>query len=169
LCRQNEAQARELLDGAWSDPTFVAQYGAWATGLLRAQQAYHARVARRSHALQHRVHRITAGLFVLTAAGAVSHLVIHSRWLSLITTVFPALAAALHGALAQSEAYRLHAASERMAHELQVSVDEFQRSLGAATSDTTSARSAILSAVSGILQEHQDWYMLVKPHQMPLG
>ena len=171
LCRENEARARELLDGAWSDPGFVGAYGAWAIGVLRAQQAYHVRVAHRSHALQHRIHRITAGLFVLTAAGALAHLIVHSRWLSLITTVFPALAASLHGALAQSEAYRLNAASERVALELQSAVDGIQRSLGAADPGTGDApvKNAIRSAVALILQEHQDWYMLVKPHHLPLG
>ncbi|MEJ0038064.1 MAG: hypothetical protein WDO68_18635 [Gammaproteobacteria bacterium] len=171
LCGKNERQARELLDSAWSDPQFVFAYGAWAIGVLRAQQAYHKRVAERSHALQHRVHRITAVLFTLTAVGALAHLIVHSRWLSLITTVFPALAASLHGALAQSETYRLHATSERVALELRNAVVEIQRSLDMAVADSDAAplKGAIRSAVALILEEHQDWHMLVKPHHLPLG
>jgi hypothetical protein len=120
--------------------------------------------------LLHRIHRVTAGLFILTAVGALAHLVIHSRWISLITTVFPALAAALHGALAQSEAYRLESASERVALELQKSVDEIRQSINESTGPGTDRlQSAVRAAVALILEEHQDWYMLVKPHHLPLG
>jgi hypothetical protein len=170
LCRVNELRTRELLEGAWSDPAFVAQYAAWAVGILRVQQAYHARVARRSHVLRHRIHRVTAALFAFTALGALAHLLVHSRWISLITTVFPALAAALHGALAQSEAYRLESASERVALELQKSVDHIGRALNAESgARIEGVKGGIRAAVALILQEHQDWYMLVRPHHLPLG
>jgi hypothetical protein len=171
LCRVNEPRARELLDGAWTDPHFVTAYAAWAIGILQSQQAYHTRVARRSHVLRHRIHRLTATLFAFTALGALAHLVVHSRWISLITTVFPALAAALHGALAQSEAYRLETASERVALELQKSIDDIRRVLNAEPADKQAdgLRAAIRGAVALILQEHQDWYMLVRPHHLPLG
>ena len=171
LCGANEPGTRAALDGAWNDPHFVVTYAAWAIGTLQAQQAYHTRVARRTHVLQHRIHRVTAALFALTALGALSHLVVHSRWISLITTVFPALAAALHGALAQSEAFRLESASERVALELQKSVDEIRRSVNADPAERRPERlqSAVRSAVALILQEHQDWHMLVRPHHLPLG
>jgi hypothetical protein len=171
VCLASEAHTRESLAGAWNDPHFVVTYAAWAVGTLQAQQAYHTRVARRTHVLQHRVHRATAGLFALTALGALTHLVVHSRWISLITTVFPALAAALHGALAQSEAYRLESASERVAMELQKSVDEIRRVVNTAPAEQRpeQLQSAVRAAVALILQEHQDWYMLVRPHHLPLG
>jgi hypothetical protein len=170
LCRSNEARTRELLEGAWNDPRFVAEYAAWAAGILQSQQAYHTRVARRSHVLRHRIHRITASLFAFTALGALAHLAIHSRWISLITTVFPALAAALHGALAQSEAYRMESASERVALELQKSVDDIRGALNAdGDLRIHGVKAAIRGAVALILQEHQDWYMLVRPHHLPLG
>jgi hypothetical protein len=171
LCRQNEADARQALAGAWSDTAFLAEYGAWAISILKSQNAYHRRVAHRSHALLHRVHRITAGLFALTALGALAHLLVHSRWLSLITTVFPALAASLHGALAQSEAYRLHAASEGVALELDNAANEIKRCLAdpALETDVSALQAAVRSSVALILQEHEDWYMLVKPHHLPLA
>jgi hypothetical protein len=171
VCRANEARTREALAGAWNDQHFVVTYAAWAIGTLQTQQAYHTRVARRTHVLQHRVHRATAGLFALTALGALTHLVVHSRWISLITTVFPALAAALHGALAQSEAYRLESASERVATELQKSVDEIRRVVNTAPAEQRPdlLQAEVRTAVALILQEHQDWYMLVRPHHLPLG
>lgn len=168
LCAAQESRARELLDGAWADPAFVDTYAAWTIGILESQRAYHARVARRSHVLQHRIHRVTAALFAFTALGALAHLFVHSRWISLITTVFPALAAALHGALAQSELFRMEAASERMALELGASV----KALKDAPQDATRIerlRTTTREALALILQEHQDWYMLVKPHHLPLA
>jgi len=171
VSRSNEPRTRELLAGAWNDPHFVVTYAAWAGGILQSQQAYHTRVARRTHALRHRIHRLTAGLFALTALCALMHLVVHSRWISLITTVFPALAAALHGALAQSEAYRLESASERVAMELQKSVEQIRTvaSTGAEEQRPERLQSAVREAVALILREHQDWYMLVRPHHLPLG
>jgi hypothetical protein len=32
-----------------------------------------------------------------------------------------------------------------------------------------SARAAIEAAIALILEEHQDWHMLVRPHQLPLA
>ena len=171
LCRTHEESTRSALVGAWDDPSFVGPYVDWAAGTLQEQEAYHLRIARRYHVLQHRIHRVTAALFVLTAVGALAHLVIHSRWISLITTVFPALGAALHGALAQSEAYRLESASARVARELRKSVDQLRKLMDTApTAERTGAiQTEVRWAIALILQEHQDWTMLVRPHHLPLG
>jgi hypothetical protein len=170
LCSSHELRVRDLLDGAWSDPEFLAAYARWAIGILQSQQHYHTQVARRSHVLQHRIHHLTAGLFALTGVAALSHLFIHSRWISMITTVFPALAAAFHGALAQSEAYRLESESGRVALELQVAADLIRVAAESGfASGLEELRATVCGAVSLILQEHQDWYMLVRPHHLPLA
>lgn len=170
LCASHEARVRDMLHDAWRDPEFQAAYARWSVGILQSQAHYHTRVARRSHVLQHRIHRATTGLFALTGVAALSHLVIHSRWISMITTVSPALAAALHGALAQSEAYRLESESGRVAVELHAAAD---RILANSQNESASAlkelQSEVCDAVGVILQEHQDWYMLVRPHQLPLA
>lgn len=169
-CAAHEARARELLEGAWSDASFVSAYAQWAIDTLQRQQQYHTRIARRSHALLHRIHRITIGLFGLTAVCACAHLFIHSIWLSLATTVSPALAASLHGALAQSESYRLHAASQRVAVDLQRLIDEIRSAMSTPESpDAELLQASIRSALSLVLEEHQDWHMLVRPHQLPLA
>jgi hypothetical protein len=165
-CAEHESRAKESLGSAWNDADFIAEYAAWATGILESQRAYHSRVARRSHVLQHRIHRVTAVLFACTALGALAHLVVHSRWISMVTTVFPALAAALHGALAQSELFRMESASSRMAVELSASAALRDALTGG---EPEAVRSATRDALALILQEHQDWYMLVKPHHLPLA
>jgi len=99
------------------------------------------------------------------------HLAIHTLWLSLVTTFFPALGASLHGALAQSEAYRLGSTSERLARELRNSIERIQTTLAALPSsgDLAVLKASIEAAVALIIEEHQDWNLLVRPHRLPLA
>jgi hypothetical protein len=171
ICGKNESLARTLLDAAWTDPAFVAKYAVWTTGILEAQAHYHHRVAIRQHALLHRVHSVNIGLFGLTALGALLHLAVHTIWLSVLTTFFPALGASLHGALAQSEAYRLGSTSERLWGELQRAIASIRATLEPPGSPLEAApiKESILAAIELILEEHQDWHMLVRPHHLPLA
>jgi hypothetical protein len=170
LCARLEPIARTALQDAWEDEGFVRELGAWATAVLADQREYHLCVARRQHALQHRVHRITVALFVATALCALAHLAVHSFWLSVLTTFLPALGAALHGALAQSEAHRIGANSRRVAASLAAPMEAIARAAalapGAARRDEM--RAAIGAAIALIVAEHEDWHALVQPHQLPL-
>jgi hypothetical protein len=171
ICSKNEPLARTLLDGAWSDPAFLAKYALWTVSILEGQTHYHHRVAIKQHALSQRVHSVNIGLFGLTAVGALLHLVLHTVWLSLVTTFFPALGASLHGALAQSESYRLGTTSERLAVELQRAIGCIRETLDLkdAPLNAASIRESIQAAIELILEEHQDWHMLVRPHHLPLA
>ncbi len=175
MCRRLEPLARERLEIAWSDAAFVADYGRWTIGVLEGQRHYHHRVALRQKALQRRVHGLNTWLFGLTALGALMHLIVHTLWLSLVTTFFPALGASLHGALAQSEAYRLGVTSERLAADLKTAIDRIRAVRtgdGAAAVDPAIAaalKESIEAALALIIEEHQDWHMLVRPHHLPLG
>ncbi|HEY1091448.1 MAG TPA: hypothetical protein VGE47_10165 [Burkholderiaceae bacterium] len=162
LCRQHAALACVPVD--------LAGWARWMRALVAGQQHYHERVARRHHALQHRTHKINAALFVLTALGTAAHLFWHQSWLLLVATVFPALGAALHGALAQSEAYRLEMSSQRLAAELLA----LQAAIGAVDLAAPEAARTRLQALGQraldlILAEHHDWHQLVRPHRLPLG
>jgi hypothetical protein len=174
-CLKIEPLARERLTHAWSDPTFVTDYAQWTVGVLEGQRRYHTRVALRQKALQRRVHGVNTWLFGLTALGALTHLVLHALWLSLVTTFFPALGASLHGALAQSEAYRLGAGSERLAADLQGAIDRIgavRTGQPGASIDppiTDALKTSIEAALALIIEEHQDWHMLVRPHHLPLA
>lgn len=107
----------------------------------------------------------------MTGLAALAHLIVHSNALTLATMFLPALGASLHGALAQSEACRLEAASERLATELGRIVEPVKDALDATDplASVEVLRGAVLSAVTLILEEHQDWHMLVRPHHLPLG
>jgi hypothetical protein len=166
-CSRVEPLARSHLAGAWSDSEFVAGYARWTIDLLEQQRHYHSAIAHKQHALQHRVHSVTAYLFGLTAVGALLHLGIHTLWLSLVTTFFPALGASLHGALAQSEAYRLETTSHRLADELRGAAARIRDSVGAG--DYNVVKASVEAAIALILEEHQDWNLLVRPHRLPLA
>jgi len=171
LCGRVEPLARQILAAAWSDSDFVSGYARWTLDILEQQRRYHSRVAVRQHVLLHRVHSINGYLFGLTALGALLHLIIHTLWLSLVTTFFPALGASLHGALAQSEAYRLGSTSERLARELSNSSEHIQTALAevATAGNPVALKAAIEGAIALILEEHQDWNLLVRPHHLPLA
>ena len=171
LCADNELRARQLLATAWSDPTFISSYAQWTVDILEQQRHYHYRIASKYHALRHRVHALNSALFALTAVGALLHLVVHTLWLSLLTTFFPALGASLHGALAQSEAYRLGTTSERLVAELQETIGRIRTAFTEAgsASDVTALKAAIEASIALILEEYQDWHLLVRPHALPLA
>jgi hypothetical protein len=171
ICTKNEPLARKLLTDAWDDPAFISSYALWTVNILDGQTHYHHRVAIRQHALLHRVHTVNIVLFGLTAVGALLHLAMHTVWISVITTFFPALGASLHGALAQSEAYRLSVTSERLADDLQGAVVRIRHALEQHDPPPSAAeiKQSIQAAIELILEEHQDWHMLVRPHHLPLA
>ncbi len=170
LCIANEPLAAEALRDAWEAADFRADYARYTIELLNDQRHYHSRVAKRQRALLHRVHAINTRLFAVTAVGALVHLVVHSLWLSVMTTFFPALGASLHGALAQSESYRLAVTSERLVDELKAAVGRIQAAAAREAEGSAGAlREAVRDAIGVILEEHQDWHMLVRPHHLPLG
>lgn len=165
LCRANEKLARELVPSLWRDPGFAPAYARWAAAVLHGQRYYHHQVYQREHALQHRVHTLTAALFGLTAAGALAHLALHAAWLTALTTFFPALGGSLHGALAQSESFRLEHRSRRLEQEMASAATRLDIGAGS----VEQMRGCIAEALSLILDEHQDWHMLVRPHQLSLA
>jgi hypothetical protein len=165
LCERLDARARQGLHGAWDEPAFVKGFGDWLLAIIDGQRHYHQRIAARHHALQHRVHTLNTWLFGLTTAGTAVHLAWHAKWLLVVSTVFPALGASLHGALAQSESFRLEASSERLN-------EQFQRLAGEIAhvgNDPIELRRLGTETLRLLLGEHQDWHMLVRPHQLPLG
>lgn len=169
LCGSQVDAARQVQAALWQDAAAMRAYGLWALALLRGQRYYHQRVRAEQHVLQHRVHRITGCLFALTAAGAALHLVWHTVWLSLVTVFFPALGASLHGALAQSEAYRLEQTSGRVIAKLEAAMEEVQAALAAGTIASATLAQAVRGAVAAILDEHHDWHGTVRPHGIPLA
>jgi hypothetical protein len=170
LCAENEPLARKLLATAWSDPDFVSSYAQWTIDILEQQRQYHYRVASKQHALRHRVHSLNSVLFALTALGALLHLMLHTLWLSLVTMFFPALGSSLHGALAQSEAYRLETTSARLVAELEGAIQRIREALHEhASDDAQGIKTSIEAAIALILEEHQDWHLLVRPHNLPLA
>lgn len=172
LCAEQAAGLADALAGAWQSEEFLRSFGSWARALLSGQVHYHRRTAARYHALLHRGHRVSAGLFALTALAAMLHLVWHAEWLLIATTSFPAFGAALHGALVQSEAHRLEEASREMEQSLSGLQTRIELALEAPELSGEPARElyeTAYAALAQILEEHQGWHLVVRPHHLPLG
>lgn len=170
LCQSVEKVAQAQLASTNHTPAFLIAVLPYTIWLLDGQRVYHQAVAHRNHAMMHRVHSITFSLFGLTAAGALLHLFVHSAWLSVVTTFFPALGASLHGALAQSEAFRLSVTSDRLTRELEEARERLVACSHAMTDNYVEAiRAAIRGLLEILLEEHREWHMLIKPHKLPLG
>lgn len=162
LCANHETLAREASKDALADS---ATWARWTSSVVAGQEHYHAHIAHRQHQLQHRVHGINLMLFLLTIVGVFIHLFVHHPILLLVTTVFPALGAALHGALAQSEAYRLEANSKHLAAQLLA----LRAAIDAPDTAVTRLPELGKSALNLILSEHHGWHHVVRPHGLPLG
>ncbi len=169
-CRRIESATRFDAAAAWQDPHFVRAFGRYAAGIFAGQRHYQRAVGARHHALQHRVHALSAALFVLTAVAAALHLVWHADGLLIITGAFPAFGAALHGALVQSESHRLAETAHRLDGQLGRLESRLEQLLaGPAEPDAASVHAAVLSGLGLLLDEHHDWHQLVRPHGLPLG
>jgi hypothetical protein len=167
MCARIEPLARELVLNAWAEPLFVASYARWTLDILDRQRRHHLDIVRTQKALLHRIHAINVGLFGMTFLAGTLLLALHAVWLSLVATFFPALGAALYGALAQSEAYRLGTTSARLAEDLDIAANRIQ---AAAMPDgnTAALKAGIETALALILQEYQDWSLLIRPRISPM-
>lgn len=175
LCAELSESASEMYAALWQDPMMIHQYGHWAIGVLRGQRCYHESVRKEARALEHRVHRIILILFMATAISVCAHFFVHiksySEWLSLLSIFFPALIAALHGALAQSEAFHMEQSSEQLVARLDTVISGIEAALVSeiVQSESGLVKQAVRAALAAILDEHQDWYETVSPHEIPLG
>ena len=168
MCARIEPLARELVLNAWSEPLFVSNYARWTLDILDRQRRYRQDIVKTQKALLQRIHAINVSLFCMTFLAAILQLALHTVWLSLVATFFPALGASFYGALAQSEAYRLGTTSARLAEDLEIASERIQAN-AAAGADSAVLKAEIESALTLILQEYQDWSLLVRPQRLPMA
>jgi hypothetical protein len=168
MCARIEPLARELVLNAWSEPLFVSNYARWTLDILDRQRRSHCDIVKTQKALLQRIHAINVSLFGMTFLAAILQLVLHTVWLSLVATFFPALGASLYGALAQSEADRLGTTSARLAEDLEIAAKRIQAN-ATPGGDTAALKAEIEAALTLILEEYQDWSLLVRPQRLPMA
>lgn len=169
MCARIEPLARELVLNAWSEPLFVSSYARWTLDILDRQRRHHLDIVRTQKALLQRIHAINVGLFGITFLAGILHLALHAVWLSLVAAFFPALGAALYGALAQSEAYRLGTTSARLAEDLDIGAKRIQAAAAVPDGgDIPALKAEIETALALILEEYQDWSLLIRPQRLPM-
>jgi hypothetical protein len=168
MCARIEPLARELVLNAWSEPLFVSNYARWTLDILDRQRRHHQDIVKTQKALLQRIHAVNVALFGMTFLAVILQLTLHAAWLSLVAALFPALGAALHGALAQSEGYRLGTTSARLAEDLEIASGRIQAS-AIPGADTSVLKAEIEAALTLILEEYQDWNLLVRPQRLPMA
>ena len=168
MCARIEPLARELVLNAWSEPLFVSNYARWTLDILDRQRRYHRDIVKTQKALLGRIHAINVSLFGMTFLAAILQLALHTVWLSLAATFFPALGASLYGALAQSEAYRLGTTSARLAQDLEIAAKRIQAN-ATPGADTAALKAEIEAALTLILEEYQDWSLLLRQQRLPMA
>jgi len=169
LCARIEPLARELVLNAWSEPLFVANYARWALDILDRRRRHHLDSAKTQKTLLRRIHAINVGLFGMTFLAGILNLALHAAWLSLVAAFFPALGASLYGALAQSEAYRLGTTSARLAEDLEITARRIQAVANPDGGDTSVLKAEIETALRLILEEYQDWSLLIRRQRLPMA
>jgi hypothetical protein len=144
----------------------VSNYARWTLDILDRQRRHHLDIVRTQRALLQRIHAINVGLFAMTFLAGILYVALHAVWLSLLATFFPALGASLYGALAQSEAYRLWTTSARLAEDLEIAAKRIQAA-AIPDGDTAMLKDEIETALTRILEEHQNWSLLIRPQRLP--
>jgi hypothetical protein len=111
------------------------------------------------------VHTLSMVAFGLTIVAVLAHFWWHAALLTIICTGVPALAASLHGFVAQEESERLASSYTAMAIRLQDWLDDKGRVDGSAPSDDVdetiaAAQARLEGLVELLLSEVQDWHRL---------
>ena len=162
-----EGPARTALERAWDDAGFREQLAAWLGSIIEEQRMYHRKRAREEAAVQHRVHLLTLALFGMTAGAACLHIGIHSVWLTVVTASFPALGAALNGALAQLESVRFRSLSEAI--EVDLAQLELDLESASAARDASEMRKVSENALRLLLDEHEEWSSALRRREVVLA
>lgn len=131
------------------------------------QVAYHTRTAARLARIDHRLHIAARVMFLLTAAACIGHLLVSHHhvqtWLTLLTAVLPAGAAAAHAISSQGEFRRLAERSTSMASGL-AQTERSLRHLGESGQSftTTDLYGVVAPAAVAMIDEVTDWRILYR-------
>ena len=169
--RENEPLARQLLADAWSDPEFISSYARWTIDILEQQRHYHYRVAEQAACTAASgAPSLNSALFALTAVGALLHLLDPHAVAVADDDVFSGArrlaarrARAIRG-LSAGRHFRTAGPISRAP-----SIASARRSVKHLGGRCAGLKAAIEAAIALILEEHQDWHLLVRPHNLPLA
>jgi hypothetical protein len=156
--RAARAQLYQRLRGhAQHEPLrYAAQALSYGRTLAGQQLRYHCVRAQQEQTIVHRVHTLSSSAFALTMVAVLVHFWWHSALLTVICTGVPALAASLHGFLAQEESERLAASFSAMAVRLQAWLD----GVDAAGADLPAMQRRLGELAELLMGEMQDWHRL---------
>lgn len=138
------------------------------TTWLEHQLAYHARTGTRYQRRDRMISRAVFWLFAATMVAALVHATTRVQgdlgaWLTFLTIVLPAVAAAMGGVREQREYQRNSERSRDMARDLEAATRRMERAPDAAAVQAVAARTAV-----EVLGENRDWFGTMRFHEFEL-
>jgi hypothetical protein len=132
--------------------------------IMKGQSNYHHKAAHRSENIHHRLHTFATWLFYGTLIACASHFIFHNPILTLASGFLPALAAAMHGILANGEFSKAVDVSEHM-HE---QMNELINKLNSSTCETE-VRDVAIEFHNIVIGEALSWRAMFKDKNVPLA
>lgn len=132
--------------------------------VMKEQSDYHEKNAHRSEHIHHRLHTLATWLFYGTLLACASHFIWHNPILTLASGFLPALAAAMHGILANGEFSKAIDVSERMHHQIDWLIKQLH-----ATADESKIRDIVIEFHNIVVGEALNWRTMFKDKNVPLA
>jgi len=133
-------------------------------GIMNGQMDYHKKNRGKMERIHHRLHIFASLLFVGTLLSCLAHFFFHQVMLTLLSGFMPALAAAMHGILANGEFKKTSNISERMAEQITVLIDR----LSDRPSDAE-VRAVVEDFHSIVTDDVQGWKAIFADKNVPLA
>jgi hypothetical protein len=132
-------------------------------GIMEEQMEYHEKNAGKMERIHHRLHTFASLLFVGTLFSCLAHFFFHQVMLTLLSGFMPALAASMHGILANGEFKKTANISERMSVQISGLI---KRLVGANDAEIR----AVVEDLHGMVTDDvQDWKAIFIDKNVPLG
>ena len=132
--------------------------------VMQEQATYHKENAHRCEHIYHRLHTVANWLFYGTLIACASHFIWHNPILTLAAGFFPALAAAMHGILANGEFSKAADISERMHEAIEELIKRLDESSG-----EDEIKNIAVKFHNIVLGEALSWRAMFKDKNVPLA
>lgn len=142
----------------------IAAYKARLLKVMEEQSSYHNNNADRSNHIYHRLHTFATWMFYGTLAACASHFIWHNPILTLAAGSFPAVAAAIHGILANGEFSKIAEVSERMHHQIKYLTKRLEH-----TADKGEIRIITIKFHDIVTGDALNWKTMFKDKNVPLA
>lgn len=145
-------------------PEDVTAYKKTLATILKGQHKYHHSNVEKMERIHHRVHTFAFWLFIGTLLACVSHFLSHNPILTLLSGFLPALAAAMHGILANGEFVKTAEVSKHMSKQLHDMLTDLE-----ASTTIDQFRPIAIRFHNIVIEDVLGWRVIFKDKNVPLA